>query len=304
MAPLKAVLEALTFNGTVDALKFAVTGKGSVTTPLINPVISTLQLNVKHPSLVEAVGMFQPGFTAPPSFRGPVDFSSTVSWTKTQYTLADIKGVFGASSVNGNLNIAMNEKPSVSGALNFGDLVFDAAKSGATGGSGGQSASAPSGGARWSSEPINTAWMKAFDADLTIKAKSITQDLWKLANANLAFKLNNGTLAIDDLSAGMFGGTVVMNGQVKTGGSDTAPVAVSMTMNANDLNAQQLQSALTSKPSDTIKGTISTFKVNVASNGASPSALVNALGGDGSMTGKDLIINGIDVAQLAETAKG
>lgn len=304
----KGSLENLAFNGTVNALKFAVTGQGTVATPMTDPVINSLKLNVKHPSFTEAVGMFQPGFTAPPSFRGPLDMLSTVSWNKTQYTLADIKGSLGGTGVNGNLNIAMNDKPSVSGALNFGDLVFDAAKSGSSGGgstgAGASGSPAASSGGRWSSAPINTAWMKSFDADLTIKAKSITQDMWKLNNANLAFVLNNGALSINDLSAGMFGGNVAINGQVKSGASDTAPVSLTMAMNATDLNAQQLQSALTSKVSDTVLGTISTFKVNIASNGASPNALVNALSGDGVMKGKDIIVNGIDVAQLAETAKG
>ena len=137
------------------------------------------------------------------------------------------------------------------------------------------------------------------DADLAIKARSITQDQWKLSNANLSFNLNGGTLELRDVSAGMFGGTAQMNGKIKS-----APLSVDFTMKADKVDAQKLHSALTGAPADKVSGTISTFNLNVASAGASPSALVNALSGKGDMTGKGIVIKGIDAAQLAETAKG
>jgi uncharacterized protein involved in outer membrane biogenesis len=301
-------LDRISFNGTANALKFAVTGQGSVDTPMTKPAISALNLHVKHPQLAEAVRVFQPEFNAPPSLRGPLDLSATVAWDGNKYNLTGIKGALGSTSIAGDLAIVKDEpRPSVSGALSFGDVVFDAAggesPSKSSSASSGKASSSPA-AARWSSDPINTAWMKAFDADLTVKALSITQDMWKLNNANLAFKLSNGALSIDDLSAGMFGGKVVINGNAKSGASDTTPLSLSMAMQASNVDARQLQSALTGKPSDTINGTISDLKIDISSNGASPSALVNALNGEGSMAGRNLIIKGIDAAKLAETAKG
>jgi AsmA protein len=110
----------------------------------------------------------------------------------------------------------------------------------------------------------------------------------------------DGVLNVRDLSAGMFGGTVLMNGEVKSG----SPIALKFAMNAKNVDARQLQSALTSKPSDTLNGTIANVTIDLASSGASVSALVNALAGKGEMAGRNIIIKGIDVAQLAETAKG
>lgn len=295
----KGSLDKVAFNGTVNALRFAVTGQGTVETPMTSPVINSLQLNVKHAQFSEAIRTFQPGFQAPPSFNGPLDLSTVVAWDKSHVGLSAIKGTLGGTSVSGALDVATgSDKPSVKGDLSFGDLVFDATKSGGSS-SGGAGGSAPANTARWSTQPIDTVWMNSMDADLAIKARSITQDQWKLSNANLSFNLNGGTLELRDVSAGMFGGTAQMNGKIKS-----APLSVDFTMKADKVDAQKLHSALTGAPADKVSGTISTFNLNVASAGASPSALVNALSGKGDMTGKGIVIKGIDAAQLAETAKG
>ncbi len=300
----KGSLETLAFDGTVSALKFGVTAKGTVAQPMKEPQIDKVSLRIQHPQFVDAIRTFQPGFGGAPSFRGPLDLSANIDLVSSKYKVSGIKGNLGATSVAGNLDLATGgSRPSASGALTFGDLVFDATKSGGAtssgGGAGGTSAPASSGG-RWSTAPIDTGWMKSFDADLTIKANSITQDYWKLNNANLSFAMADGVLTVRDLSAGMFGGSVLMNGEVKSG----SPVSLKFAMNAKNVDARQLQSALTSKPSDTLNGTIANVAIDLASSGGSVSGLVNALSGKGEMAGRNIIIKGIDVAQLAETAKG
>jgi uncharacterized protein involved in outer membrane biogenesis len=298
----KGSLDQVAFNATINALKFAVTGQGSVGTPMTNPVISSLNFNIKHPQLSQALKTFQPDMDAPPSFRGALDLSGNAAWDKNQVNVSDLKGSLGNTSIAGAMNmVTSGDKPSVKGDLSFGDLVFDATKSGGQAGvSTTRAAGTPAPAtARWSAEAIDTSWMQSFNADIGIKARSITQDLWKLTNANLSFNLTNGNLEIRNVSAGMFGGQAAMSGQIKS-----APLSVQMSMNATDVDARQLQSALTGKVSDTVNGTISAFKVNVTSSGSSPSSLVNGLSGKGDLGGSDIVIKGIDAAQLAETAKG
>lgn len=302
----KGSLQNVAFNATVNALKFALSGQGTVGTPLTNPVISSLNFNVKHPNVNDALKTFQPGADVPPSFRGALDLSGTVGWNKSEVDISNLKGALGNSSIAGAMNVATGgSKPSVKGNLSFGDLVFDATKDGGTAGSsttrpaGVAAPATASGGGRWSTEAIDTAWMKSFDADVGIKARSITQDLWKLTNVNLSVAVANGKVDIRDVSAGMFGGQAAINGEIKS-----EPLSVQMTMNATDVDAKQLQSALQSKVSDTVNGRISAFKLNVTSSGSSPNALVNALNGKGELGGSSIIIKGIDAAQLAETAKG
>lgn len=308
---LKGSLDKIAFNGSLSALKFDLSGKGTVTTPLDGPAVSGLQFAVKHPSLIGAIQTFQPTFAGNTTLRGPLDLSGMINWEDKSYKLTGLKGTLGSTTAEGNIALnAGGAKPEVSGDLAFGDLVFDATKSSgstpANSAAGGKKAAAApaSSTARWSGEAIDTSWMNSFNADLDIKARSITQDLWKLNNANLSFVLQDGKLTVSDMSAAMFGGQVALSGNVKSGVKKGDPLAMALAMNASNVDAQKLQSALTSKPSDTVQGIIQKFKVDIASNGASPSALVNALNGQGEMSGKDLIIKGIDAAQLAETAKG
>ncbi len=304
----KGSLDKLGFNATVDALKFAVTGAGTVQSLLSTPQIETLNLRVQHPSLQEAVRNFSPGFEAPGSFAGALDLSTTIALNGKKYDLSNIKGTIGSTSIAGALSADTGAaKPSLSGNLNFGNMVFDspAPAAGSTTASAKPSSApaASSSETRWSREAIDTAWMDQFNADLSIKAASITQGLWKLTNANLAFKLNDGSLVISNMDANAFGGNIAINGDMK-GGSAKAPLAMNWTAKATSLNAQQLLSALQNKQSDTLSGTIKNFDVSISSTGNSPAALVYALSGKGSSTGSDLVIKGVDAAKLADAAKG
>lgn len=303
----KGSLDNLAFNATADALNFAVTGVGAVKTPMSNPQIDTLNLRIQHPSLQAAVRNFSPAFEAPGSFNGPLDLSTTLALNGKKYDLSNIKGSIGSTAIAGKVSADMSQtKPSVNGDLNFGAMVFDspAPKAGTTIASGKPSAAAASASeTRWSREAIDTTWMSKFNADLSIKAASITQGLWKLTNANLAFKLNDGTLAISNMAADAFGGNVAINGNMK-GGTAKAPLSMNWTAKATTINAQQLLSALQNKQADTLSGTIKTFNVDIASSGISPAALVYALSGKGAINGNNIVVKGVDAAKLVEAAKG
>lgn len=302
----KGSVENLSFNATVDALSFAVTGIGSVQSIMTGPVIETLNLRVRHPSLQAAVRNFSPGFEAPGNLGGALDMAAKIALAEKNYKLSDIKGMIGGVSVAGNLTADMNSvKPSLTGAMNFGNLQFDspAPKAGSGGASGGGSQSAASGESRWSREAIDTSWMNKFNADLTVTANSIAQGLFRLTNSKLAFKLTDGNLAISNLEAGGFGGKININGGMKAATS-RAPLEMNWSAKATNINAQQLLSALQNKQSDTLSGIINNFSVDIASAGASPAALVYALSGKGSADGKNLIVKGVDAAKLAEAARG
>lgn len=304
----KGSLENMAFNATVDALNFAVTGAGNVKSALENPQIEGLNIRIRHPSLQTAVRNFSPSFEAPGSFNGPLDVSSLVSLNNKKYELSNISGSIGSTSIAGKVSADMSStKPSVNGDLNFGNMVFDSAapKAGTTTTSSKPSSApaASSSETRWSREAIDTSWMSKFNADLAIKAASITQGLWKLNNANLSFKLNDGSLNIGNMSAQMFGGDAAINGNMK-GGTAQAPLSMNWSAKANNINAQQLLSAVQNKQSDTLSGMIKSFNLDIASSGISPAALVYALSGKGNINGDNIVIKGVDAAKLAETAKG
>ncbi len=305
---IKGGLDNLSFNATADALGFAMTGAGTAKSVLDNPQIESLNIRIRHPSVQTAVRNFSPGFEAPGSFNGPLDISSLVSLNDKKYDLSNITGNIGSTSVAGKISTDMSgNKPSVNGSLNFGNMVFDSAapKAGTVTGASKPSSSPASNASetRWSREAIDTSWMGKFNADLSVKAASITQGLWKLSNANLSFKLNDGTLNIDNMSAQMFGGEAAINGNLK-GGTAQAPLSMTWSAKANNINARQLLSAVQNKQTDTLSGMVKTFNVDIASSGISPAALIYALNGKGSINGDNIVIKGVDAAKLAETAKG
>lgn len=296
-------LQKLNFAATVSALKFNASGQGSVATPLETPQISSLAFKVKHPSFAEAIRTFQPGFdTSSSMYAGALDIAGNASWAGNTYTVKELSGDLGKISLTGNISATTQPKMNITGNLDFGNIIMPSAtKSG--GGAVGNSASSSSAD-RWSRETIDTAWMRSMDADLKIRAKSFQQDKWVFNNVNLAFRLKDGTLNLDDVSAGMFGGKAAINGVLKSGAGAKDPLSVSGNLTSSNVDAAGLMSAATGKVSHTISGNLSNVDVSVNAMGASPYALVQTLGGKGAIAGKNIIVQGIDAAQLADAARG
>ncbi len=303
-------LKALGFDMTLGVWNVTARGAGTVANIMNEPVINQLKFSLSHPSFVEAMHIFQPSFEGSSSLTGPMDVSGNVVWGDNQYHISDLKGVLGKTTIDGSMDMAMEPKPSLSGELNIGDLVLPSAggsTSGAASGAGkSNSASGAQGGssAQWSREAIDVSWMKKFDADLQISAKTLSYNLWKFSNANLDFTLADGNLGIQDMSAGLFGGTAAISGNIKSGSGDRDPLDVKAQMKAENVDARQLQNAFMGAPNDTLAGTISDVNINIAATGLSPAALVQTLSGDGTISGENIVVKGVDAAQLATAAKG
>jgi len=299
---LTGSLKALGFDMGVQIWGMKASGAGTVANPLDTPVINQLKFGLQHPSFADAMRIVQPDFVSTPGFAGPLDLSGQVAWGDDQYHVTEIKGMFGKTSLSGAMDVATSPKPSVTGDLKLGNLVLPTAASKKAQSTG--AVAQPSDKARWSREAIDVAWMRSFDADLKISADSISQNLWQFTDANLEFVLKDGTLTIGDMSAGLFGGQASLNGEIKSGAGDRDPLTIKGKMTATNVDAQKLQSAVMGAPNDTVLGTITNVDVSVNATGLSPAALVQTLGGNGTLSGQNLVVKGIDAAQLAMAAKG
>lgn len=304
-ADLLGDLNALGFDASVGVWGLTASGKGTVNSPLATPVINKLDFQIKHPNFLKAIQIIAPEFESTAGFEGPLDLSGSASWNTASYKVSGLKGIMGKTTVEGGIEADTSGKPSVTGNLAFGSLVLPSSSSGSSTTSKTSSpSSSGSGKARWSREAVDMSWMKSFDADIAITAKSITQNLWTFTNAKLDFVLKDGTLDIEDMSAGLFGGDAKVTGQVRSGSGDRDPLAVKGSLKASNVDARKLQSALSGAPSDTLYGTIKAVDINVNATGLSPAALVQTLGGKGTITGENIIVKGVDAAQLAMAAKG
>lgn len=303
-------LKQLSFDLTTTLWGLSVSGIGSVANLLETPIINQIKFALSSPNFVQSVRLVQPEFTATSGFDGPFQLSGNAVWENNEYHLSDVQGLLGKTTLNGHLDVTTAPKLAVKGAVNLGRVVLSQnSGSSANSASGTKSAAKAAsaqntGSSKWSREAINVDWMRNFDAQLKIKAETIIYDLWTLNQANLDFALTNGTLTIADAGAGIFGGRVLLTGEVKSGAGAHDPLSVKADFKGENIAAGPLLSAALGKTKDIVSGNFRKADINLSATGISPAALVQTLNGAGSITGENIIVKGVDAAGLATAARG
>lgn len=303
-------LKQLSFDLTTTLWGLSVSGIGSVANLLETPIINQIRFALSSPNFVQSVRLVQPEFTATSGFDGPFQLSGNAVWENNEYHLSDVQGLLGKTTLNGHLDVTTAPKLAVKGAVNLGRVVLSQnSGSSANSASGTKSAAKAAsaqntGSSKWSREAINVDWMRNFDAQLKIKAETIIYDLWALNQANLDFALTNGTLTIADAGAGIFGGRVLLTGEVKSGAGAHDPLSVKADFKGENIAAGPLLSAALGKTKDIVSGNFRKADINLSATGISPAALVQTLNGAGSITGENIIVKGVDAAGLATAARG
>lgn len=309
LAALKGSAEKLALTGNIEAMGGELITEGDVLNPLEVPKLENLSLQVRHGNMAGLIKNFNPEFSSSPALEKPVNIFAVVNQDGKTYQLSDIKGTLAGTATQGTATIDLSaEKPSLNGKLQFGDLVLDGPSGSRSAGSSGTGAAkkAPGGAAgasgegdvRWSREAINTVWMHAMNADLDIVAKSITSGKWHLVNPSLKAKLNDGELNISNLHAGLFGGQVTMTSKIKAPENPRQPVSMESTSQVRDVSIEQLSQALTGSKVVKGKGLIS-MDTELSSVGLSPAALIYDLTGKGTISGRDLVLEGYDLTHFA-----
>lgn len=303
-------LKQLSFDLTTTLWGLSVSGVGSVANLLETPIINQIKFALSSPNFVQSVRLVQPEFTATSGFDGPFQLSGNAVWENNEYHLSDVQGLLGKTTLNGHLDVTTAPKLAVKGAVNLGRVVLSQNSGSSANSASGTKSTAKAastqnaGSSKWSREAINVDWMRNFDAQLRIKAETIIYDLWTLDQANLDFALTNGTLTIADAGAGIFGGRVLLTGEVKSGAGAHDPLSVKADFKGENIAAGPLLSAALGKTKDIVSGNFRKADVNLTATGISPAALVQTLNGAGSITGENIIVKGIDAAQLATAARG
>lgn len=297
----------LSFNATTGIWGMSVTGIGTVANLIHSPVINQIKFAVSSPDFVQSIRLLQPDFRSTGGFEGPFKISGDAVWENSQYHLNNLQGVLGKTSLDGSLNITTDPKMSVNGTVNLGRVVLSQKSESATDIATTSKNSAHANNSnsnKWSREAINLGWMHNFDASLKITAQSIIYDLWTLNQAKMDFTLNDGQLKIADTSAALFGGQVLITGAVKSGIGLRDPLSIEATLKGENISARPLMSAAIGKNNDRLSGQIRKADINIAATGLSPAALVQTLNGSGAISGADIVVKGIDAAQLATAARG
>jgi len=269
------------------------------------------QVSVSHPNLAALTQALDLGYR-PAGRNVKIDLSGQAFSKDGALALTAINGMIGGASLNGEVAIADDKgRKGIAATLQIGDLVLDpllpgdgqaqgdgAAKNGGAAKSGGRTTAGSTGSPvgstneRWSKEPLDLAALRDFDADIKVKAKSLTYGKYRVDNADGALTLNKGVLTLSPLKGHVFGGQFDATARLNAAAVPAFDGLV--TLRGSDV-ARGTQ-AVTGKAM--ASGTLS-MSSKLAGSGQSVYDLVSSLKGEG-----DFALNKIDVnsAQAQGTA--
>lgn len=302
----KGNVDLLDFNANIKALGGQLDAAGKAANILATPGFDDLSVRVKHPNAVQAIQVVSPDFKGQAGLQQAIDFYTKASSSGKVYTLSDMKVVLGQTNFGGNLKIDTGSKPvSIRGNIQAGQIALDSllgakkssggpsSAAASSGGSAGASASSAGSSGRWSKTPINLGWMNNVDVDVALAATSITYGAWNFTEPSTDLKIGGGTMNVNGMKAGVFGGQANLSTQVKA-----SPVSVTLSSAMNNIDMEALAKALSGGNKLKSAGRVD-FTMDVNSTGESSHALVNALNGKANLNGREVILKGFDLAKLA-----
>ncbi|PZO83180.1 MAG: hypothetical protein DI626_09275 [Micavibrio aeruginosavorus] len=301
-AAAKGIADKLAFDARVSALEGQVEAKGNMTGLLDKPSFSDLSVGAKHPNFVRAMQIVNPSFAGSSGLARPFSFYTDAVANGDVYDLSNLKANLGPTSIGGALKINMaGARPSVNGSIEAGSIPLDdflgAKDTGGGSSSGGAGGSANAGGGKWSRDTIETGWMHSVDLDLGLSAQAITYGGWNFQNPKTKITLKDGNLLVDNLNAGLFGGTANLTAKVQDPADAKQPLGMAVQSKMTQVSLEKLVTALSGTRKLQATGNVS-FDMNVQSTGLSPHALVSALQGKATLDGQNVVMKGFDLAQI------
>lgn len=295
-AGIKGNLDRLAFDAKADTMNAVITGAGTVSDPLDKMAMSGLSLGIKHPDLNAFMKALYNNPENNPALAKPVDLSARIDMKDNVYTLNDIKGSFGPMQMSGNIIAETGGPvPSVKGALNLGNLPLESFLPETEGNS-----KSTQSAVRWNRDTIDTAFLHSLESDLAISAGKVTYGAWNFEQPSFKFRMNNGTLSVDEFRSGLFGGTAKVDIVVSAKPGNNQPLSIQTTANLDKVGLQSLVTALAGSAIVKSNGVVD-FDTSLNTSGANMAAIVSSLSGKGTVNGNDITIQGIDIADLSRS---
>lgn len=305
-AKLEGNAQSLRFATTLKALRGSAEATGGLSDLLNRPALESLTaltVRVVHPNLGDLMRMIRKdGASASDrTLDRPLDVYAKLDREAETYKFSGLKANIGPLSVSGDLALSMaGARPALSGKLQTGSIPLDSFL-GADTGSAPSSASrraTSSETVRWSRSAIDTGWMRALDLDLGVRATRLRYKGWDLTDPSFTVTLRDGTLSIPDLKSGLFNGTLALSTTVRSPADPPAPLSVEGKAAIGNVGIEPLLHAFTGSLPLKAQGNIS-LNTDIAASGVSMAALVHALRGKGDLSGKDIVLEGMDLPRFA-----
>lgn len=306
--------DVIGFAAQVKALGGDMQADGQILNILTDkPAADQLSFRIKHPNFDRLVRVFNPAYKAGVGMKKDLDFFAGVTHKDGVYTFNGLNINLGGVPTTGDLRIDLSgPKPDIVAAFNSGTIPLDvlsgkdrtAKTTAATPGTvqRNQPTGAAGGGAdvRWSRNAINTAWMHGFNLDLNLNAQSVQYGDWTLNETVLALVLKDGTLNIGRADAQVYGGTMNLNANMKAGGGERDPLSFTVKAGFKDVALEPLAASFSGARVVRARGNGS-LELEASSTGISPAALVSALRGAGKVDGRDVVLQGFDLAAMSRS---
>ena len=232
-----------------------------------------MSLTLRHDNtgqLLAALG--QPDLVSPE--LGPIALSARLTGSGQTPHLRDLAGQVGQTTVSGNLALDISgPRPVASATLTTGEVPV--ALLGAPAATDGEPEDDEP---RWSPKPFDLGALRAFDGTLEMTSTALVDDPFRIEQVKLSAGLTNGVLTLDQLTGGLYEGTLNASGELDARGR----TKVDLTVTVTDLEFGALLQA--SGGIDRVTGPI-TLNLSLASQGDSEAALVGALSGSGRLNG-------------------
>lgn len=288
--------ENINVTTNVSALNGELIAQGKIASPLKEPLISDLIVQVKHQNMAQAISILTQSEANDDYFKKPMDFYAKISQEGKIYNLSDIKADLAGISVLGNAKIDMSkDKPFVQGDVKLGKIVIKSSMTSKASNNRSTEAGAKD---RWSKTPFSGQGLHAFDADLVLSAAHIDYGPWPLVSPEIKTSLKDGVLTIENLKAGLFEGNISLTGSIKSSNEPRQPVHIQSVASLENVSLSKLVIALAGSELIKASGIVST-NIDMTTSGISPAALILDLAGKGTVNGSNIILEGFDVARFA-----
>lgn len=294
-ARLTGSAQTMDMTANLAALNGEFIAQGKIGQPMKTATLEDLALQVKHKNMAELIQKISGAAEQDASLAKPMDVYAKITQTGKTYDLKGLKGDLAGFTVQGDAKVDnAGAKPYLTGNLKLGKVVL------ASGVTSGKSSGGKPGvkGERWSKDPIDAQALHALNADLTISAASITYGPWPLVAPEMKIALKDGVLNVSDMKAGLFEGALAMNATVESAAQPRQPVHIASKASLNGVSLAQLIRALAGSQMIDASGKVN-GDLDITTSGTSAAALVYDLGGQGIVTGSDIVLKGVDVKNFA-----
>jgi len=244
-------------------------------------------LGVSHPELLRLLRMIAPDYQARAADLGPLNLKTRLDLASGSLALNEIDAKLGPTNLAGDIVFKRTEgQPSVVADITTGVLAVD------------MFLPPEEPGSRWSTAVVDLSGLQDVDATLRLMSDAIAVDRYRLEDARMAARLQDGVLRLDSLEGVFFDARTKISGHADLR-LVLPTIAVDVSLEEGDL-APVLEAVFEYRP---VTGRFD-FAGRFAARGNSPFGLVNTLGGEASLTVSDGRLRGFDLSRLTADIEG